>query len=200
MEEKPVVVEDAAGYFRPVRVFFFASLTLFLASAFLSYYLFGESFSSEFLDMFRETYGGLVELHPLLLVAVIFLNNSAKSFGAILLGPAFGVPTILFLILNGFALGLVAYDAGHLVGFPYLLAAILPHGVVELSAVFLSSAVGIRIGLRVINKLRGRAVSVRRDLAWGLKVFAIRVLPLLFIASVIEVFITPSIVSILFKH
>jgi stage II sporulation protein M len=140
------------------------------------------------------------EWNPLLIMGYILLNNVAKSLGALLLGVAIGIPPIFFIAVNGFTLGLVAYDVEQTMGVGYVLAALIPHGVVELPAVILSSAMGIRIGIRVIERLRGEGGSVKAEMRRCLKGYAVRVLPLLIVASALEVSITPAVVGLLFPQ
>jgi stage II sporulation protein M len=148
------------------------------------------------LESLREAFGEIWKWHPILLVAFIFLNNSVKCFLIILFGVIFGVAPALFIILNGFIIGLAIFELKQLYGLPFALAATLPHGVIEIPMFLLSAAIGIRIGYELMNKIRGRG-SVKRELKNGVKFFALRILPLLFLAAVIEVFITPLVLYFL---
>jgi len=200
MLEQNITVQRLEGFFHPVKRIFFILIVLFLVSALIGYYLYGEQLSSEFMEIFRETYGDIGEWNPLLIMGYIFLNNAAKSLGALLLGMAIGIPPILFIVLNGFVLGLVAYDVGQTMGLGYVFAALIPHGIIELPAIFLSSAMGIRIGICVIRKLRGGEGNIKAEIRRSLKGYLVRVLPLLFIASIIEIAFTPAVVILLFPQ
>lgn len=57
--------------------------------------------------------------------------------------------------------------------------------------VLLSAAVGINLGLESIRKIKSKDGDVKRELTKGLKLFSVLILPLLFVATLIESFITP---------
>ena len=200
-------MEDFSLKFEEVKVkhsvwkLFLVVLVIFIASAFYGYLNGGRFYFLT--EAIKKFYGmEILKVNPLLLMAFIFSNNAFKSFIIIPLGAILAVPPVIFIIFNGFVVGLIAYEIvskfGE-VGFLYFAAAILPHGVFELPAVFLSAALGIRVGLAAIARLRGGD-----NVGWvwieGLKTYVYKVLPILFIAAVIEAFITPQILSFLFKE
>lgn len=172
---------------------------LFIASAFYGY-INGEKFY--FLTQTLKRFYGMeiLKINPFLLMTFIFSNNAFKSFIIIPLGVVLAIPPIIFIVFNGFIVGLIAYEVISKLGekgLLYFAVAVLPHGVFELPAVFLSAALGVRVGLATIAKLRGGG-----DVGWvwieGLKTYAYKVLPILFIAAVVEAFITPQIISFFF--
>ena len=184
------------GYFHSLRYSFLLSLFLFLISVYAGYSL-SERFPVSMLEMLREIFVGTEEWHPFLLMVFIFLNNSLKCFLVILLGFIFGIVPLLFVAINGFIVGLITFEVEKLIGLPFALAATLPHGVIEIPMVLLSSAIGIRIGYETVNKMRGKG-SIKRELRRGIKFFALRILPLLLLAAIIEAFVTPLIIYSLF--
>jgi stage II sporulation protein M len=126
----------------------------------------------------------------------IFLNNALKSLAAILLGVSLGIIPLLFLAYNGYVLGAVAYLTGVEEGLSFVLLAIIPHGLIELPMIFLSVAIGVRIGLTTLARLRGQTVSVKQEITAGVAVFLRFVAPLLLVASVIETFVTPMFIAL----
>lgn len=78
----------------------------------------------------------------------------------------------------------------------FLVAFVLPHGMFELPAAILATALAVRIGAAVMARPRGMSVSDGwlRALADFVKGFIALVLPLLAIAAVLEVYVTPWIV------
>ena len=124
----------------------------------------------------------------------IFLNNSFKCFLNILLGPAFGIFPLFSTFINGGLLGFLAREEGSVV-FLY----VLPHGIFEIPAFLLSAAIGLRLSCDVLKILlgsRGRSggrgeggtkvVSLKVEFGEALKAFIKIVLPLLFVAALIE--------------
>lgn len=184
------------GYFHSLRYSFLLSLLLFLISVYAGYSL-SEWFPVSMLEMLREIFVGIEEWHPFWLMIFIFLNNSVKSFLVILLGFTLGIVPLLFVAINGFILGLISFEVVKLSGLPFALAATLPHGVIEIPLVLLSSAIGIRIGYETVNKIRGKG-NIKRELGRGIRFFALRILPLLLLAAIIEAFVTPLVIHSLF--
>lgn len=115
-------------------------------------------------------------------------NNIGIAFRTFAGGVLAGTGSLFFLIYNGFVLGAVA---GHLtqVGFaqtfwPFVIA----HGSVELTAIVLSGAAGLRLGLAVLapgRRSRGRALAeagrTALPLLYGLTAF-------LLLAAFVEAF------------
>lgn len=78
--------------------------------------------------------------------ARVFTNNAAVGAMAFGMGVLWGLPTIYVLVLNGVNVGLAAglfHAAGDAVTFWTL---ILPHGMLELTAVFIAGGAGLRLG------------------------------------------------------
>jgi uncharacterized membrane protein SpoIIM required for sporulation len=73
---------------------------------------------------------------------------------------------------------------------------VLPHGLLELPAATMATALAVRLGATFISPPKG--MTVGEGWLWALadfiKVFIALVLPLLALAAVIEVHVTPSIV------
>lgn len=182
-------------YLRELRPFLIASVLIFAIGAAFGAAAasrlpglsdqFGESIAS-FLKTFRD-------LPRPQLAAAIFLNNSVKTFAAILLGLGFGILPALFLVVNGAVLGVVFYLSSHSRGVWPSLLAILPHGVVELAAVFLGTAIGLLLGDRLLKRIMRKSESaIKTELGRALRFFAIVILPMLLVAALIEAFITTA--------
>ena len=84
------------------------------------------------------------------------------------------------------------------------LTGILPHGVIEIPVFIMGTAIGIRIGKIVLYKILRRIninllkglyakISLKEEISLGLIFFLKFLVPLLAIAAVIEIFITPAI-------
>jgi len=106
---------------------------------------------------------------------------------------------IMFIVLNGYILGIVMCESARLEGLLYVAAAILPHGIIELPMILLSAALGTRIGAMVLLRISGKitAEEIISTLKWSISVYFRWILPLLFVAAVIETFITPAVLRIL---
>ena len=101
--------------------------------------------------------------------AMLMVNNIRVTIMALALGMTFAVGTTIVLFYNGAILGAVVCDyvmAGESV---FLLGWLLPHGSVEIPAIFLGGQAGLMLGLALIGfgnrtPLRARLRSIRADL------------------------------------
>ena len=173
----------------------FLSLLILLVS-FTVGYMFGGQLSEPLIETLKELYGETFNLPLPLLTILIFVNNFVKSFAAMLLGVVLGIPPLLFIFTNGLVLGIIGYAIIRDYGVWFFLAGILPHGVLEIPAVILSVALGVKLGLAVLGKFRHREVSVKETLLSCIRSYLFVVLPLLAIAAFIESHITPLILRL----
>jgi len=150
--------------------------------------------SGNYLDMLKESFGWIKDLHPIGIMLVIFLNNALKSLLAIVLGAGFGIIPVIFVGGNGILLGLVASQVSHEQGALFVLAAILPHGIIEIPMVLISSGLGLRLGYLMYISLMGKETDMRYELMQSLRIYMRIVVPLLFISAVVETFVTPLVV------
>ena len=96
------------------------------------------------------------------------------------MGIILGIFPIWVSIQNGYIIGFVINKVVALEG-PLILWKLIPHGIFELPAIFISIGVGLKIGEKVLKR-----DSPGVFLLNSLKVFLLIVLPLLIIAAVIE--------------
>jgi uncharacterized membrane protein SpoIIM required for sporulation len=123
--------------------------------------------------------------------AQVFTNNAYLAAQAIVLG-IFLLPVVVFLVLNAFNVGVAGglMAANDRTGLFFGL--ILPHGLLELTAVFVAFGLGLRLGWTLIDpgpRTRGRALAEEgRTLVAG----ALGLALVLFVSGLIEGFVTPS--------
>lgn len=126
----------------------------------------------------------------------IFLNNASKTLLAIVLGALFGIVPGIFLLTNGVALGLVFTLATQAKGFWLSLLGILPHGVIELPAVFLGTSIGLLVGNHAVRWVRRRPdAALMFELRRGLRFFCSVIVPLLLVAAIVEAFVTATLIA-----
>lgn len=125
----------------------------------------------------------------------VFTNNARVGFFAFAGGILLGIPTLLILAANaanlGFAAGLFA-AAGQQAKFWGL---ILPHGLLELTAVFVAGGAGIALGWTVIDPGdRPRSTALVEE---GRRVFVVvlGLVGVFAVAGTIEGFVTGSALS-----
>ena len=176
---------------------------LFIVIIFFGSFLAGYASAANFPDMansmmreFVSRFAPLLEQGPIYIMLRIFLNNAFVSLICLVLGLALGIFPILIIASNGYLVGVISYLVGQQKGFLFILLALIPHGIIELPMVFLSAGIGLRLGYHVFLYLIGRPTEVMREFKQGLKFYFRWIVPLLFVAAVIETFITPLILSL----
>ncbi|MEU0084920.1 stage II sporulation protein M [Streptomyces sp. NPDC006274] len=124
--------------------------------------------------------------------AQVWTNNAQAAAMCLTLGAFLCFPVIWILFLNmlnlGVGIGLMS-SAGRLDVF---LGLVLPHGLLELTAVFVAAGTGLRLGWTVIDPgplSRRTALAQQGRAALGM---AIGLALVLFVSGVIEGFVTPS--------
>jgi stage II sporulation protein M len=132
---------------------------------------------------------------PVLLVLIIFLNNSIKALASMAFGVALGIPTMIFVAVNGFTIGSLMIAIHQTEGWGFIAASLVPHGIIEVPMVLWASALGLIVGWEALKSLRNRPSAARATLRHGMKLYVRWILPGLFVAAVIEVLVTPAIAS-----
>jgi uncharacterized membrane protein SpoIIM required for sporulation len=124
--------------------------------------------------------------------AKVWTNNVWVAAEALILGILLGIPTVFVLLENALN---VAVDGGFMIGHgrgTEFFALILPHGMLELSAVFLAAAAGMRLGWTIIDpgpRPRSRALA---EEGRSMITIALGLIVVLAVSGVIEAFVTPS--------
>lgn len=152
--------------------------------------------SENYLEMFKESFGWIKTLDPLAIMLLIFLNNALKSMLALVLGVGLGIIPILFVASNGIILGMLADTISRQQGTLFVVAALLPHGIIEVPMVLISAGIGLRLGHKMYPALIGMRTDIKMELREGMGFYMRVIVPLLFAAAAIETFATPLIASL----
>lgn len=124
--------------------------------------------------------------------AKVWTNNAWVAAAALMLGVLFGLPVVFLLWMNTLNIGV---DAGLMAAAGRLdvfFGLILPHGMLELTAVFVAAGTGLRLGWTVIDpggRSRSQALAREGRSAGGI---ALGLVCVLLVSGVIEAFVTPS--------
>jgi uncharacterized membrane protein SpoIIM required for sporulation len=124
--------------------------------------------------------------------AKVWTNNVSVAAESLIFGVLLGLPTLLVLFQNAANGGvegglMIAHGKGGL-----FFSLILPHGLLELSAVFLAAATGLRLGWCIIDpgpRPRGQALAEEGRSSLTI---ALGLIVVLLVSGVIEAFVTPS--------
>ena len=187
------------GYVHFIWPYFLFMTFVFFASLIAGYVSVASfpDMADNLMKSFDSRFGPLQEMNPISILFVIFLNNAFVSLLSLVLGLALGVLSILIIAFNGYIVGVISNLVAQQKGLLFIVLALLPHGILELPMVFLSASIGLRLGHQVFSALIGRPTQIKREFKDGLKFYFRWILPLLFLAAVIETFITPLILSLI---
>ncbi|MFQ6099292.1 MAG: stage II sporulation protein M, partial [Armatimonadota bacterium] len=132
-----------------------------------------------------------LDLSPLLSSAILFNNVrvAVLSFG---LGITAGLGTVCVLIQNGLLLGALAGIAARHEASAAFWALILPHGVIEMAAIFIAAGSGLKIAHALIapGDLTRRDALVRA--AREVTPLLLGAVSMLAVAALVEGFLTPA--------
>jgi len=131
--------------------------------------------------------------HPAASFALqVWVNNAWVSARAIAFAVLLGLPIPALLLANaanlGVGLGLM-FDAGR---GGFMLGLLAPHGLLELTAVFLAGAVGMRLGWMVIapgDRPRGQVLA---EQGRAVVAVAVGLVAVLAVSGLLEAVVTPS--------
>ena len=139
-------------------------------------------------------FAGVKELNALMIFLFIFLNNAIKGFLIMAFGIALGIVALMFIFLNGelvgFVLGLAQFSK---VGIVRIIVGIVPHGILEIPAIILSAGYGLWLGYRFF-RLIWMKDQFKIYFSYALKKYFEVILPLFFVAALIETFVTPYVI------
>jgi len=175
------------------------SLTLVAASSFLSaipagllmYPLVKDRLPS----LLNDVFGGIMSGPDLNVIFNVFLRNTTASLVIMALGVTIVLP-LAALFANGLLVGLVfrfASDRG--LDVFRIAFGIIPHGIFELPAIFLSAALGMRVGLQLVTQ-KGRRLAAARDaVREAAAVYLMAVVPLLLAAAAVEILVSRNLIA-----
>ncbi len=135
----------------------------------------------------------------------LFMNNTRAVAVIFIMGMfSFGVLGILLYILNISMIGGL-YALLELLGMnplPIFIAGVLPHGIFEIPALIIGSALALYMGATLVTPQTGKSMGevIIELLADWAKIFIGVLIPLLAVAAIIEAYITPGLLlSVLAK-
>lgn len=148
-------------------------------------------------EMFRRA--SAIPWLPAFTLRDVLMNNLRSLALAAILGTfSFGSLAAILLMVP---IAIIAFAACQVAGAGYdpltfVLTAVMPHGVLEIPAAIIATALAVRMGASLIAPPRGLTVGEGwiQALADFVKVFLAVVVPLLALAAAVEVFLTPALV------
>ena len=131
--------------------------------------------------------------------ALLMSNNITVALKAFAFGATFGLLTLYVLVVNGLMLGNFLAIGAHHGRLLDLVGVVIPHGALELSAVFIAGGAGLMIGHALVapgDMLRRDALNCAAIKAVKL---AVGTIPMFIVAALIEGLLSPQYQG-LFQH
>lgn len=150
------------------------------------------SLLSEDIEALVELSDFLLSLSPPLMAIVIFFKNVLALLLSFVLSPILCLAPAITLVANGWLITLVSAAVIQEKSLSFVLAGLLPHGIIEIPAFILGEAAALSFGAMVIlvlfkKKQKNQLVpSLKQNLKYLMIAFA-----LLVPAAIIETFVTP---------
>lgn len=171
-------------YVKESKNFIYAIIISFFVFALIGFFVPTPDFISEqILNFIRELLEKTKDFSQFELIRFIFLNNVQNSFYGLIFGVFLGIPSILAALSNGYLLGFVSSMSVDNGGFISLWR-LLPHGIFELPAIFISLGLGVKIGSFIFYKKKFEIL--KKYFFNSLRVFFLIIIPLFIIAAIIE--------------
>ncbi|WP_042355813.1 stage II sporulation protein M [Bacillus rubiinfantis] len=135
-----------------------------------------------------------------LMSASIMTNNIQVAILAFAGGITFGLLTVYLLIYNGIIIGALAALFWHHDKSYDFWAYIVPHGMIELTAIFIAGGAGLLMGYKLfVPGLYSRGYQLKQQAKRSVGLL-LGTIPLFVIAGIIEGFITPAAISLEAKY
>ncbi|OGJ16554.1 hypothetical protein A3K74_00415 [Candidatus Pacearchaeota archaeon RBG_13_33_26] len=171
-------------YLKNSKSFIYIVAGIFLLSVLIGFFVpVSEFVYDKIMNYIRELLEQTGGMSAFQLIQFIIFNNVRSTVFNILLGIFLGIYPLISTLANGYLLGFVSSVSVSGAGIASLWR-LLPHGIFELPAVFISLGLGLKMGTFIFQK--NKMESFKNYLINSLKVFLLIVIPLLIIAGIIE--------------
>jgi stage II sporulation protein M len=191
-------------HFRQMKHYFLAAVLVFVSSMVI-----GWNHPLQYTHFLDRQLKGMEQLADLIkgqqdhqqawMFLIIFLNNALKAALFVYFGVFFGVIPLFILVTNGMLIGYVSSLESQKEGIVFVLKAILPHGVIEIPALIIACAYGLKFGgisFKTMLGIWSPALRIRmRNEFRGLMKLSVPLIVLVVVmmltAAVIESTVTP---------
>lgn len=181
MTKKNSFWRSSLDYLRDTKEFIYVIAGLFFFGAIIGF-VFREHFIF-FDELIINLIGKIEGMSMLELTWFIFKNNLSVALFTMMLGIFLGIFPIINIMTNGILLGYVYSRTVDVSGYSSIWL-LVPHGIFELPAIFISLGLGLRLGFFVFSRNKKKEAIYR--IKGSLKSFVVIVLPLLVIAAIVE--------------
>lgn len=181
-----------------LKPYFTISLIVYFSFAIVGVVLaeLNAEWAKEQIAQISEGLAPLLHENALIQALLIFLHNAFIQLMLILTFFLFGLSSFVSLAANGIVIGAVVDIFSKQYGILKTIAAIVPHGIIELPVFFLATGIGFWLGIGLFKRIVNKELF-RPKFSFAMKLFIRLLLPATFIAALIEVFVTPLIFELL---
>lgn len=171
-------------FLKETEIFIWIIVLLFFISILIGFLIpISENLHNIILDYIKQILEKTSNMSLLELIAFIFFNNLKSAFLGMIFGIFIGIFPVIVTLANGYLLGYISSLAVKEGGAISLLS-LLPHGIFELPAIFISLGLGLKLGTVFFQKKLDK--SFKEFFINSIRIFVFIVLPLLIIAAIIE--------------
>ena len=176
--------KESWKYLKEAKNYIYFIFVIFLFFALTGFFIpIPENLSVQLLEFIQELLEKTRGMGQGELIKFIFINNLKASFFGMVLGFFLGIFPLIISLINVYVVGFVASIAVQNQGL-FVLWTLVPHGIFELPAVFISLGLGLKFSTFIFKEKKIKAL--KEYFLNSLRVFLLIVIPLLIIAAVIE--------------
>jgi len=179
--------KNSIKYIKESKNYILAIVIIFFISAIIGLIIpIPEEIAFKIIEALKELLKQIKGKNTFQIIKFILFNNTKTSLFGLITGIFLGIIPILLTITNGYLLGfvsLISIQNGGILS----LWKILPHGIFELPAIFISLGMGLRIGATIFQE--NIKENLTKNIKESLKTFILIIIPLLITAAIIEGFL-----------
>lgn len=150
--------------------------------------------TEEMMKIIIDNFAGLATKSNSELWMYLFFNNLSISVAIVAFFFLFGFAPIIVVLSNGMMIGVVIAHSIEKLGGDNVFLAIVPHGIFELPAFFIAAALSLHLSNQFFSYLKKEKKTFKKDLLFAIRILFFVVAPLLFVAAIVETFITPQLI------
>ncbi|MBI2452002.1 stage II sporulation protein M [Candidatus Pacearchaeota archaeon] len=176
--------KEAVSYIKSCSNLIYFSIFIFIFSAMIGF-IFSDQFALQIEKYIRELISQTKDLNAIEMIFFILQNNLQSALFSVLLGIFLGIFPIATALANGVVIGFVLNKTYEIAGFTSWWR-LLPHGIFELPAIFISFGLGMKLGFYIFSKNPNKTQEFKKRFYNSMNAFLMLIIPLLLIAAVIE--------------
>lgn len=176
--------DEAKKYLWESTNYIYLTMGLFIFFSIVGF-IFQDQLAPMINELLKDIIDQTIGLNTPEMIFFILQNNLLSAFLAIIIGSIIGIFPIISSLVNGVVIGYVLALSSEVAGFQSWWR-LLPHGIFELPAIFISFGLGIKLGFAWFSNKKDKVKELQRRFYQSMNVFLMIIIPLLIIAAIIE--------------